>query len=599
MKKTLMGMLLAVGLAAAGCGSDNDLNLVNQGPSPTGTLIPSQGGEVPLPSGPITGSMLFDAGADPQTLITVSASTSPPLGVSLPHVGLTSPQATTVPFYHLVLRVSRPTPLSLLEGVRLTGAVPGDHEHYHADLFEIGGVRAQGQQGSTSATFMQEFPGEHRDGTATFDELVDGAILQPDKSYAVRFKSTDQQTLALSVQNDSGKGPMYVMITGRNPNLQANDPRFYHVNAQGQLAVMDLDDLENGFADYSIPVGPDGSFRLPLISAGRVYVSLGEKMKTQLNPPIPGDPNSPPAFWVAPSGWSNANEPNYKTLFDWVEFDYKVSPDSGAPGMGINKTEVQMVSLPFTISMTSKDGTVQTVGAKEGARTKILEGVAAHPAFAGLIVDGTGTGTDVSPIRVISPDNGIYNQQVNIPGVPRFPLDYYDSYIDEVWEKYKTEDLTMVTSACGTYLGRVNQNNEMVFTQTGKRSVTIPKPTSSDVIIGNGALIADVDNATTTEEKNIVREHASTMSACFNRSTLLVFPKMLRTYEKGAFDPSIFYQATPTNIYSKVIHENSLPTEKAPLGAAYGFGFDDNLDQSSFIGDNDSPTSVTITVTKF
>lgn len=41
----------------------------------------------------------------------------------------------------------------------------------------------------------------------------------------------------------------------------------------------------------------------------------------------------------------------------------------------------------------------------------------------------------------------------------------------------------------------------------------------------------------------------------------------------------IFYQANPTNVYSKVIHANSLPTEKAPFGAAYGFGFDDNLDQ--------------------
>jgi hypothetical protein len=74
---------------------------------------------------------------------------------------------------------------------------------------------------------------------------------------------------------------------------------------------------------------------------------------------------------------------------------------------------------------------------------------------------------------------------------------------------------------------------------------------------------------------------------------------MIRSWAEGAFDPSIFYQATPTNVYSKVIHANSLPTEKAPFGAAYGFGFDDNLDQSSFIGDNRAPTAVTITVTEF
>lgn len=592
MKKLIGILVLALGLTA-GCGSSSgDFVSTSQ---TTGTVIPTSGGAVSIPPGTgFSGSLIFDPGAPDGTVITLNPSLTPPQGKELPLIGLTSPDATTVPFFYLTFQVSRPIPVGLLEGVSLRGAIPEDHEHYHADLLDLEpSVNGQGQ----TAGFLQEFPGENMGESTIFDEVQEQGTLQPNHLYALRFKSTDQDVLELNIVNDSGVSPCYVFITGRNPNLQANDPRFYYVNSAGQLVPMDVDDLQNGFADYNLSLPADGKFKLPLMSAGRVYIMLGEKMKTQLNPPV--GPNDPPAFWVAPSGWSNANEPNYNTLFDWVEFDYKISPDTNIPGMGINKTEVQMVSLPFTISMTGPTDGTQTVGAKEGARSAIFEAIAADPSFADLIVQGTATGTNVSPIRVVSPDNGIFNVRNNIPNVPTFPLDYYDDYINQVWEKYKTEDLTMKTSAFGDYLGRVNDQDQMVFTQDGARSVVIPRPTTADVIIGDGALIADVANATTDTERNIVREHASTMSACFNRSTLLVFPFMLRNFVPGTFDPAIFYAANPTNVYSKVIHANSLPTEAAPFGAAYGFGFDDNLNQSSFIGENNGPTSVTITVTSF
>jgi Beta-1,3-glucanase len=597
--KTRLGILILTLALTAGCGSSvgDFSSFSTSNGARSSSLIPPGGGEVSLPLGTgFSGSLVFDPGAEPQTRISLLAATSPPPGTSFPLIGLDSPHATTESFFFLSFSVSKPTPLSLLEGVRLQGGIPEAREHYHADFFEYNssGTLSQGEGG---ANFLQEIPGEYIDSVATFDEVIDGAILQPDRTYLMRFKSTEQQILDLTIINDSGVSPCYVFITGRNPNLAANDNRFYWVNPQGHLAPMDVDDLENGFADYNTLLPSDGKLTLPLMSAGRVYVSLGEKMKTQLNPPQ--NENDPPAFWVAPSGWSNSQEPNYQTLFDWVEFDYKISPDSNLPGMGINKTEVQMVSLPFTISMTGPTTGTQTVGAKEGARSAVFQAIANEPDFADLIVTGTATGTNVSPIRVVSPDNGIYNKRNNVPNVPTFALDHYDAYIDAVWTKYKAEDLTMVTSAFGTYVGRVNAQDQMVFSQSDKRSVVVPKPSSADVIIGDGALIADVANATTDEERNVVREIASTMSACFNRSTLLVFPKLLRTYVAGSFDPALFYQDPTTNVYSKVIHANSLPTEKAPFGAAYGFGFDDNLDQSSFIGDNRAPTSVTITVTKF
>src|SRR5690606_14572532 len=106
---------------------------------------PVGGGEVAIPSdGNFSGDLIFDPGAAPGTEIALVSSTASP--AALPLVGLTSPDAQTEPFFHLLFSVSQPVPLSLLEGVRLRGRVPADHEQYHADLFDLGrdGILPQG-----------------------------------------------------------------------------------------------------------------------------------------------------------------------------------------------------------------------------------------------------------------------------------------------------------------------------------------------------------------------------------------------------------------------------------------------------------------------
>lgn len=68
------------------------------------------------------------------------------------------------------------------------------------------------------------------------------------------------------------------------------------------------------------------------------------------------------------------------------------------------------------------------------------------------------------------------------------------------------------------------------------------------------------------------------------------------------FNPAnfaLFYQNAPTNLYSKLNHDFSKPTAQAPLGGGYGFGFDDNLNQSSVIIDNKAPTHLIVTIPAF
>jgi hypothetical protein len=604
MKKTLSLLLLSVALVA-GCGSSQPNYVVTSTISPPVTaaraVIPPEGGEVAIPEAAgIGGRMIFEPGAATGTEITMLSSLEPPAGANLLEVGLDSPQATTQPYFHLTFRVNQPTPLALLEGIRLEGEIPSGHEHYHADLHSVGAVRPQGSNGG-SASFLQEFPGEHDGAGAIHDELQDdGTILQPGVDYVARFKSTDQQLLEFTFVNNSGIEPCYLTIKGENPNPKANDKRFYYVNGEGELVPMDLDDLVDGYADYNILVPKDGKVKLPLALSGRMYISLGEKLKTQLFPP--NGPNDPPALWGSPNGWSNAADPNYQTLWDFVEFDYKISGDTKLPGMGVNTTQVQMTAIPTTLSLTNRDGTVtETSGARgPGTRQAFIEAIAADPDFKSLIVPGQATNTRVSPLRVVSADNGIRNLRANIPNVPTFDAHFYAHYIDQVWEKYRSEDLILKTSAFGTFVGRVNDQDQLIFTQPGKRTVVVPKPDSADVIVGDGKLLADMPNAQTEEERQVVGEVASCLSACFNRTTLLVSNQVVRN--PGDFDPknfALFYQNVPTNVYSKLNHELSLPTVQAPLGGAYGFGYDDNLNQSSVIIDNNNPQAMVITIPPF
>lgn len=501
----------------------------------------------------------------------------------------------TSTFLYVTLKVSRPTPLGLLQSIVLRGTVPDDAEHLSAHLHDM-----------SASTLLQVIPGaqhatagksaDAQSTTATFSQVQSTATLEAGRTYLMQFQERQEEGLPVTFANESGLTPAYFSVIGQNPDPKANDNRWYHVTAQGQLVPMQITDRgSDGTADYNIPFPTSGTFRLPLMSAGRIYISLGARMKTQLNPGT--QPTDPPAFWVAPNAWSNPGDPNYLTLFDWIEFDYKISPDSLKPGMGINKTEVQMVSLPFHISMTGPTSGTQTVGAKPGAHGAIFTALLADATFSTLVIKQPSTG---AALRAVSPDNGIYNTVHKIPNTPTFNLAYYDAYIDQVWSKYRNEDLTMLTSAFGTYKGRVSSSNQMVFTQSGSPDIVIEKPTTSDVIIGNGALVKPAQGLDpSTRQARVVNEIASAMSAAFNRTTLLTDPTMTRNYCCNNCKPATYYQASPTNLYSRVIHENSLPTASAPFGAAYGFGYDDNCDQSSFISDNKDPSTLTITVPKF
>ncbi|MFF0462524.1 glycoside hydrolase family 64 protein [Streptomyces mexicanus] len=349
--------------------------------------------------------------------------------------------------------------------------------------------------------------------------------------------------LPLTIVNNSGSfadDSVHVYIVGNQ------DGRQVRVTPDGTLAPIAVSDNgPDGFTDYAIPLAGGGrtTLSLPYMS-GRIYVSLGQKLKLR----AVTDGNGNPALQY-PAGWVSS-DPNYPVLHDCAEFTYNAS------GMFCNTTMVDMFSVPLSIRLTgAQDQTTGTV--RDGGRAAAFAAVRQAGEFAGLVVDDT---------RIIAPGHGL--------DAGLFPKDYFAPYIDEVWTTYAGKDLTVTTGA-GTFTGRV-QGGRLTF--TGPAQVSFDKPTTRDVLFCDGALAAPNDGTTGPV--------AAVLGAGFNRSTLL------SATAQPVTDASAFYRTALTNHYAKAMHAATAD------GRAYGFAFDDVAGFASYIQDS-APTGITLTLTPF
>ena len=350
-------------------------------------------------------------------------------------------------------------------------------------------------------------------------------------------------SLPLTIANNTGSfdnATISVCIIGVNTSTGEQS----RVTPDGRLVpVSPSDNGSDGYADYSIPLRTTGDTTLTLPSmSGRIYFALGSKLKFKV---VTGGDGKPALQY--PAGWV-PSDPNYRVLHDFAEFTLNSS------GMFCNTTMVDMFSVPLAINL--KGAQDQTTGTLvDGGRQKIFSGIAANPDFAQLKQED---------LRVIAPGHGL--------DLGTFAKNYYDSYIDQVWSKYRSTQLRVRTSDGRTFTGQVSGDT---FTFDGGVQ-PIRRPSTRDLLFCDGALAAPNDGVTGPV--------AATLGAALNRSTLLDFA------EQPATDPSQFYRNPLTNHYAQVMHANTKD------GKAYGFAFDDVANFASYIQDT-APTAITLTLT--
>ncbi|MGC9377321.1 glycoside hydrolase family 64 protein [Streptomyces sp. MH13] len=349
--------------------------------------------------------------------------------------------------------------------------------------------------------------------------------------------------LPLTIVNSTGSfgnADVHVYIVGNQ------DGRQVRVTPDGTLAPVALSDNgADGYTDYAISLSGSGGTRLSLPHlSGRIYVSLGEKLKFKVVTDGAGNP-----ALQYPAGWVES-DPNHGVLHDCAEFTYN------SAGMFCNTTMVDMFSVPLAIRLTgAEDQTTGTV--RTGGRAAAFDALRKVDEFAPLVVDDT---------RIIAPGHGL--------DAGLFPEDYLAPYIDEVWSAYTGRDLRITTRA-GTFTGRVRGDR---LTFDGPAQVSFARPSTRDVLFCDGALAAPNDGTTGPV--------AAVLGAGFNRSTLLS-PAVQPTTDAVAF-----YRTALTNHYSKAVHA---ATED---GRAYGFAFDDVADFASYVQDP-APTGFRLTLTAF
>jgi hypothetical protein len=350
--------------------------------------------------------------------------------------------------------------------------------------------------------------------------------------------------LPVRVANETGAFPdseVRAYVVGTDPATGTQS----WVDADGVAhPVSESDNTDEGFTDYSIPLDSVGELSLPFMS-GRIYFALGGKLRFK----VVTDGDGRPALQY-PAGWVET-DPSHGVLHDTVEFTHNET------GMYCNTSMVDQFSVPLAIRLQGEAD--QTTGMfKPGGRDAVFASLSADPVFSRLVLSEGNHA--VAPGHAL--DAGL------------FPADYYDSYIDQVWERYSTTDLRVTTNA-GTFTGRVDGSGNLVF---DGGVAPIPKPSTRDVFFCDGALAAPNDGVTGPV--------AAILGAAFNRSTLL------DTAEHPVTDPAAFYRHETTNRYSAVFHEN---TED---GKAYGFAFDDVSDFASYVQDH-APVSLDVTLTPF
>jgi hypothetical protein len=342
-------------------------------------------------------------------------------------------------------------------------------------------------------------------------------------------------TLQLALQNKSNSDTVYAYITGLALERN-NTPLFVQADGQTIYYPVAPSTIQQPLqADVAIPLGRPGNtvnVRIPKIAGGRIWFSIGSKLTFKLNPG--------PAV-VEPSV-TNPSDPNYNINWTFCEFTYNDAQ------LFANISYVDFVSIPVALSLTSTSGNTQSVpGMNADGFQRVISELRAQAKKDGRPWDQLIYETNGQPLRVISPNNLLV-------GNDKAWGNYWDGYVQAVWNKYRNEDIVINTqAAAGNLRGRI-ANNEFSLGEAG----TFAQPSARDIFTCSTGPFATGSN----QARNAVIPR---LAAAFNRSTLLNTGDQ---FPNGA-NPSQYYMDQTTNHYARIVHEMQRD------GRGYAFPYDD------------------------
>jgi hypothetical protein len=288
------------------------------------------------------------------------------------------------------------------------------------------------------------------------------------------------------------------------------------------------------------------------VAGGRIWFSVDNTLTFFLNPG--------PAL-VEPSV-TNPSDVNININWGFAEFTYNSTQ------IYANISYVDFVSLPIALTLTDGNNAQQTV---TGIRASGLDQICAQMAaqsqndgvkgWADSIVKNNGRN-----VRVLSPNNHNLLQ-------PGDFANYWEPYVEQVWQKYQSDTLTISAE-------NVNATGQIVNNLFNFSGEQFARPSTADVFSANSGPF-------TTGANGRRNQLIPQLAAAFNRSTLLQTNVTPATKDT-------FYQNPITNHYSRIVHAANVD------GIGYGFPYDDveppgGGDQSGYVSGM-NPKLLTVTV---
>jgi hypothetical protein len=369
--------------------------------------------------------------------------------------------------------------------------------------------------------------------------LIGGKIDQVNDATIINADADADALLGLAFKNNYGAASVNVYITGEDTSgaivfVTSNGEFYSPPSTTSTTPVLVTEDV-------AIPLGGKGStlsLTLPgFLSSSRIWVAAGDL-----------------EFFVVDAGGAtglvepsavNPSDPSAGINWGFVELTYNDD------GIFADISYVDFVGMPLGISLLSEDGTQAAEGVGANAVSELCSALKAQAA-----VDGAPwselcvTDTDGTLIRVIAPSDYISLEGTAFE-------DYWTAYVNQVWDHYTTNTLTIDTQTSSGNVDCTVVSGDLTCDGDNRG---YPQPAAVDIFGCNSGpfLIESGDN-------DIHQAVVPRLCAAFARSTLLL--------SGGDVQPSLpstdYYTVTPTNYYSKFVHQDELD------GLGYAFAYDD------------------------
>ncbi|KAH8694924.1 hypothetical protein BGW36DRAFT_322374 [Talaromyces proteolyticus] len=412
-------------------------------------------------------------------------------------------------------------------------------------------------------------PGTAKDLIINFKDTINGT------AGAIQHASNDGNgtgpPLKITVTNNIGNN-VNCYITGSEssdsstltPMILQADGTWYYPDGAGSTTPQPIT------ANIAIPLNPKGQttdITIPgYIKSARVWFAVGNlQFFTNL------DANGAPQ--VTQPSETNPSDPSAGVNWGFVEFNY--AADSGVYA---NVSYVDFVGLPLGLSLTNSTGAVQTaLGLPADAVPKICNDLRNQTSVDGKPWDQLCQTLNGTVIRVLSPNSMVAENS-------SFGLsNYFDDYVNQVWEKYSSTSLTVNTQNTP---GNVTCNVSGDTLLCGGDNKNYTKPASAD-IFGCASGPLNVEPATDNAVRKAV---VPRLCAAFNRGTYLL--------DGGDVQPSLgaqsYYTTKVANWYSEIVHKYEVD------GKGYAFSYDDinpdNNENASGEVSSKNPSVLAITV---